>query len=106
MPLSRRPTITFETVERGSAPDGPRSPALERVHALSAELSRGRENSKVLVRELFEAIGQVHAERSAPQQIETAPKVPQRPLLLFCPEQGGWQPGEWVEESEGWRASR
>jgi len=76
------------------------------VRELSTELSRGRENSKVLVRELFDAIGKVHTERSAPQQIETAPKIPQRPLLLFCPEQGGWQPGEWVEESEGWRASR
>ena len=101
--MRQRP-ITFEMVERGSAPEGPRSPALDRVRALSAELSRGRENSKVLVRELFDAIGQVHAERSAPQEIATAPRVPDRSLLLFCPEQGGWQAGEWVEDS-GWRAA-
>jgi hypothetical protein len=77
---------------------------LERVHALSAELSRGRENSKVLVRELFDAIGQVHAERSAPQAIATAPKVSGAWLLLFCPAQGGWLAGEWVENSREWRS--
>src|SRR5829696_8092609 len=29
------------------------------------------------------------------QPIETAPREPERTLLLFCPEQAGWQAGQW-----------
>jgi len=28
-----------------------------------------------------------------PQPLQTAPKVENAPLLLYCPEQGGWQTG-------------
>jgi hypothetical protein len=31
------------------------------------------------------------------QRITTAPREPERTLLLFCPEQGGWHTGEWWE---------
>jgi hypothetical protein len=29
--------------------------------------------------------------------ITTAPRDLERTLLLYCPEQGGWHPGEWFE---------
>ena len=29
--------------------------------------------------------------------IETAPREPERTLLLWCPEQGGWHTGEWFD---------
>src|SRR5215207_1349410 len=32
---------------------------------------------------------------TGPQPIETAPREPERTLLLFCPEQAGWQAGQW-----------
>ena len=32
-----------------------------------------------------------------PQPISTAPQEDDRPLLLFCPEQGGWHTGEWYQ---------
>jgi len=30
--------------------------------------------------------------------ISTAPCEPGHTLLLYCPEQGGWQVGEWLED--------
>ena len=30
-----------------------------------------------------------------PRLISTAPESDERPLLLFCPEQGGWHTGVW-----------
>jgi hypothetical protein len=29
--------------------------------------------------------------------IATAPQEPERTLFLYCPEQGGWQTGEWFQ---------
>jgi hypothetical protein len=29
--------------------------------------------------------------------ITTAPRETERTILLYCPEQGGWQTGEWCE---------
>jgi hypothetical protein len=34
-------------------------------------------------------------EPGSPEPIETAPKEPERALLLFCPAQDGWQVGKW-----------
>ena len=34
---------------------------------------------------------------AGPQPIASAPYNPERTLLLYCPEQGGWQTGEWCE---------
>jgi hypothetical protein len=31
------------------------------------------------------------------QPVATAPRDPERTILLYCPEQGGWQTGEWCE---------
>jgi hypothetical protein len=36
------------------------------------------------------------------QQIAAAPKESQRALLLYCPEQSGWQIGTWIEERGCW----
>ena len=30
-----------------------------------------------------------------PKPISTAPQVDDQPLLLFCPDQGGWHTGVW-----------
>jgi hypothetical protein len=30
--------------------------------------------------------------------IKTAPTQPERTLLLYCPEQGGWHTGKWFDE--------
>ena len=35
-----------------------------------------------------------------PQPIASAPKDSDRKLLLYCPEQAGWQKGEWLDERE------
>jgi hypothetical protein len=32
-----------------------------------------------------------------PEPIDTAPREAERTLLLWCPEQGGWQTGQWCE---------
>ena len=40
---------------------------------------------------------------SAPFFIGTAPREPDRTLLLFCPEQGGWQTGRWIDGE--WRST-
>ena len=37
------------------------------------------------------------------KEIETAPRVPEHRLLLWCPEHGGWHSGEWFEDR--WVAS-
>jgi hypothetical protein len=34
---------------------------------------------------------------SGPEPIATAPRAGERTLLLYCPEQAGWQTGEWCE---------
>jgi hypothetical protein len=31
-----------------------------------------------------------------------APKIQERTLLLYCPERGGWQTGEWLHERKCW----
>lgn len=33
--------------------------------------------------------------RMTPQPISTAPEENDKPLLLFCPDQGGWHTGVW-----------
>jgi hypothetical protein len=33
--------------------------------------------------------------RMTPQPISTAPEEDDKPILLFCPEQGGWHTGVW-----------
>jgi hypothetical protein len=37
------------------------------------------------------------AARREAEPIATAPREPERTLLLYCPEQAGWQTGEWCE---------
>jgi hypothetical protein len=37
------------------------------------------------------------ARTEGPQPISQAPRDAEWTLLLFCPEQGGWQTGEWCE---------
>ena len=37
-----------------------------------------------------------------PAPISAAPRERERTLLLYCPEQGGWQTGEWIPERECW----
>ena len=32
---------------------------------------------------------------TVPKSMETAPKEMERTVLLFCPEQDGWQTGRW-----------
>ena len=70
--------------------------ALERVVHLANQLSKGPANARQLVRELFVAFTNVMREEHwKPQPIASAPKEPERALLLYCPEQGGWHTGEW-----------
>jgi len=38
----------------------------------------------------------------APMPISRAPRIHERTLLLFCPEQGGWQTGEWLHDRQSW----
>jgi hypothetical protein len=38
-----------------------------------------------------------HARSGGQRLISTAPKAQERTLLLYCPEQGGWQTVKWFE---------
>jgi hypothetical protein len=39
---------------------------------------------------------------SAPMPMARAPRIHERTLLLYYPEQGGWQTGEWHHEQRCW----
>ena len=73
-----------------------RSVALNRITRIANELARNKPDGHELVKELFEALTEVVREydfHASP--IETAPKEPSRPILLYCPRQGGWELGRW-----------
>ena len=44
------------------------------------------------------------AHESRLEWIATAPMERERTLLLYCPEQGGWRTGEWLEDQRRWIA--
>jgi len=81
----------------------PLQSALQRVADLANQLSKGPANAHELVRELFVAFFDViREEHWKPQPIRSAPKEAERTLLLYCPEQGGWQTGEWLDDRKCW----
>ena len=73
--------------------------ALTRVAELANEIAEHHPRGRELVRELFAEFARVLRDQYIqPQPIETAPKQPNRKLLLYCPKQGGWEVGEWSGE--------
>jgi hypothetical protein len=72
-------------------------PALTRVTELANAVAEHHPDGRELVKRLFDEFAQVLRQQYLlPQPIETAPKQPNRKLLLFCPKQDGWQVGEWA----------
>jgi hypothetical protein len=42
-------------------------------------------------------VAEAQTPTTGPQLMDRAPKDPEATLLLFCPEQAGWQTGQWRE---------
>jgi hypothetical protein len=78
----------MSTVER------PRT--LRRLCEIASEIARTQPSGDDIVRELFALAADIVRDEKKPQPIETAPKLPNSPLLLYCPNQGGWHIGEWI----------
>jgi hypothetical protein len=73
--------------------------AVRRIANIANQLVAGPPNARELVAELFRLYAEVlRQENPTISPIETAPKAKHRKLLLYCPEQGGWQVGEWSEK--------
>ena len=80
--------------------EAPRS--VKRLADLANEIGRTCPNAPVVVRDMFTTFKDVLDDYRRPQPIATAPQIPERTLLLYCPEQGGWQTGEWLDERKCW----
>jgi hypothetical protein len=72
--------------------------ALDRITSIANEIAKVHPEGAALVKELFAVSHQLLKAETVAQPIETAPREPGRKLLLYCPEQGGWQGGEWTGE--------
>ena len=73
--------------------------SLNRVTELANDIAKHHPAGRELVSELFTEFARVLRDQSMrPQAIETAPKQPDRKLLLYCPKQGGWEIGMWSGE--------
>lgn len=72
--------------------------AFERITSIANELARdGDPDRHELVKDLIAAVSEALRESLLdPLPIETAPKEPSRGILLYCPDQGGWQIGRWA----------
>jgi hypothetical protein len=55
----------------------------------------GFEDARGRAQDYVDAAESKQASLPRPQPIDTAPREPGQPLLLFCPEQDGWHTGEW-----------
>ena len=58
-----------------------------------------------LVKSGSRAVGRDAITLPVPMPMSRAPKIQERTLLLYCPEQGGWQTGEWLHERKCWVSS-
>ena len=78
------------------------SSSLQRITNIANQLASGCPNARELVRELFVVFNELQQSYRGPKPIATAPRQPEHTLLLYCPEQGGWQTGEWIDKRECW----
>ena len=70
--------------------------ALNRVTELANDIAQHHPHGRELVSQLFTEFARVLREQyMQPRVIETAPRQPDRKLLLYCPKQGGWEVGAW-----------
>jgi hypothetical protein len=72
--------------------------AVERITSIANEVANAHPHGNALVKELIGLAHELLEAERTPQPIETAPRESGRKLLLYCPEQGGWQVGEWTGE--------
>jgi hypothetical protein len=72
--------------------------ALDRITSIANQVANAVPGGDALVKELIALSQEVLRAGQAPQPVETAPRDAGRKLLLYCPEQGGWQVGEWTGE--------
>jgi hypothetical protein len=75
-----------------------RPAALDRITSIANEVAKALPHGDALVRELIDLSHQLLKATTTPEPIESAPRESGRKLLLYCPEQGGWQVGEWTGE--------
>ena len=69
---------------------------LNRICRIADDIARAHPDGHELVKEIFSLATDLVREELRPLPIETAPTDPERKLLLYCPEQGGWIVGEWL----------
>jgi hypothetical protein len=77
--------------------------ALDRLAGIANEIAKSHPGGDDLVREIFALATALVRDQHKAQPIATAPKEAGLTLLLYCPEQGGWQTGEWI--AERWTAT-
>ena len=78
-----------------------REPALSKIVDIAHRIDARDPQRAELVRAIMFAVAEARlGER--PRPIETAPHVPTRIFLLYCPKQGGWQTGEWYPQKDRW----
>lgn len=75
--------------------------AVRRIAEISNQLVQGQPHARELVAELFQLFASVLREEAQPidqpKPMDCAPREARRKLLLYCPNQDGWQVGEWLE---------
>jgi hypothetical protein len=61
-----------------------------------------RRRHLTVVRSGGKTVGRDAITLPAPMPMSRAPRIAERTLLLYCPEQGGWQTGEWHHDRQCW----
>jgi hypothetical protein len=74
--------------------DSVKPPALTRIVEIANELETGNPKARNLIKDLFAAFSEVMAHFEAPQPISTIGEGLGAVCLVFSPEQGGWNIGQ------------
>ncbi len=90
-PSDEAPPMRVNTTDQHPA-------ALDRITLIANEIASAHPRGDALVREVFALSHQLIMAEGSPKPIESAPRRSERKLLLYCPDQGGWQVGEWTGE--------
>ena len=99
--------LRFRVIDR-SAPASPPPPCDDSKLAqfIDLILETGRKHSipKSETLKTLKLLQEVRAENASPspEHIGTAPEEPNRTVLLWCPDQGGWQTGRWLAQQGCW----
>ena len=79
----------------------PKDPELAKIVEAAQQIDPAGPGGTAAFRSVAMAVAEASMSRR-PKPIDTAPRLSGRVLLLYCPEQGGWQTGEWVKHQRCW----